>query len=659
VTKKKKSLISVIQLSAYLLMSLLVIAIGSLWVQERINHAQIHTEKIRETSLNNQKDAIKKEIEHVSKYIEHKRDELEKRVKTEVQHRTEEAYQTAQYIYEKNRNNLNLIEIATLIHDALYAASWNEGQGYYFAEDMEGFEQVNRNNPELEGQNIIDLQDSNGKYIVKEILAIARSEKKEGFCSYYWNRPSDPERKVPRISYVKYFKPLDWVIGNGKYIQDEEDKIKHEVIERIENINSSNDRYIFVGTWKGLVLAGPGKGLSMWNISDANGVKIVQELIEKAKNGGGFVSYVTPKFKGQNPEPKISYSTSVPGWNWYVGTGVYIDFIEDEITREQEMLSKSTKEITLQVLMILCFFLLVSYLLIWLFAKKLKNNFDLFVNFFKKSAFQQLTIPPERVSFREFESLAVLANQMVKDRQHAEKAQETSEKRFRQILENISDVYFETRLDGVISYCSPSCLNLSGYSQEELIGSNANILYNDPKDRKLFLTTLQKEGKVRGLELLFKNKNGDLRDVSLNAELAFDENGKPEKINGTIRDVTSTNTEKEQLNRSKKMEAIGLMAGGVAHDLNNILSGIIGYPELLLQTLPKDDALRKPIEAIHESGKRAATVVADLLTVARGAASIREVHNLNTLIEGHVGSLECEHGVFPASLPSLSALDTV
>ncbi len=108
----------------------------------------------------------------------------------------------------------------------------------------------------------------------------------------------------------------------------------------------------------------------------------------------------------------------------------------------------------------------------------------------------------------------------------------------------------------------------------------------------------------------------------------------------TYFDVTELKNTQDQLSRAQKMEAIGMMAGGVAHDLNNILSGIVSYPELLLLQLPEDSSLRKPLEEILDSGKRAATVVADLLTVARGAASTREPHDLNTLIHEYLHSPE-------------------
>ena len=97
-----------------------------------------------------------------------------------------------------------------------------------------------------------------------------------------------------------------------------------------------------------------------------------------------------------------------------------------------------------------------------------------------------------------------------------------------------------------------------------------------------------------------------------------------------------------QLVRHQKMESLGLMAGGVAHDLNNILSGIISYPELILLDLPENSTLRKPIQEIQKSGLRAAAVVADLLTMARGVASHHEIVCVNDLIRTYISSPEYE-----------------
>lgn len=102
--------------------------------------------------------------------------------------------------------------------------------------------------------------------------------------------------------------------------------------------------------------------------------------------------------------------------------------------------------------------------------------------------------------------------------------------------------------------------------------------------------------------------------------------------------------EKEQLqiqvHRAKKMEALGLLASGVAHDLNNILSGSVGYSDLVMRKMSQDDSLYQYFQEIRESGRRAAEVVADLLTVSRDAAADRQVTNLNDIVSEYMTSAE-------------------
>jgi len=98
--------------------------------------------------------------------------------------------------------------------------------------------------------------------------------------------------------------------------------------------------------------------------------------------------------------------------------------------------------------------------------------------------------------------------------------------------------------------------------------------------------------------------------------------------------VETANQLSQQLQRAQKMEALGTLAGGVAHDLNNILSGIVSYPDLILNSMPENHKLRPAIEVIQQSGEKAAAIVQDLLTLARRGVSTSEVIDIREILHG-------------------------
>lgn len=98
-----------------------------------------------------------------------------------------------------------------------------------------------------------------------------------------------------------------------------------------------------------------------------------------------------------------------------------------------------------------------------------------------------------------------------------------------------------------------------------------------------------------------------------------------------------------RVHKAERMEAIALMSGGVAHDLNNILSGIINYPDIIQQKIPEESNVRPYLEAIRKAGHRASKVVSDMLTMARGITAPKESANLNVLISTYLASPAYEH----------------
>ncbi len=218
-----------------------------------------------------------------------------------------------------------------------------------------------------------------------------------------------------------------------------------------------------------------------------------------------------------------------------------------------------------------------------------------------------------------------------------------SDLKHRQIFENILDVYFETNLDGAILEVSPSVEQISLYTQDELKGESLFNIYKDMSQKDECIKLLLEFGFLKDQEIQLLNKNGDTHYCSVNAKLLSDDKGSPDRIIGIFRDISEQKAleiEKkelaERLDRSRKMEALGLLAGGVAHDLNNILSGIVTYPELLAMDLEEEDPLKKSLGIIHSSGLRATEIVQDLLTLSRRGVVTKDLLNLHELITNYL-----------------------
>ena len=300
--------------------------------------------------------------------------------------------------------------------------------------------------------------------------------------------------------------------------------------------------------------------------------------------------------------------------------------------------------------------LLVSLLIARRMSEPLDSMADQALEISQKPS--NLFLREKEIRYIEFRKLAQAFNQVLKNlleaqeelKKSAKKELDASEERYRRTLEAAPDAISMTRLaDGRYLEVNEAFCRNTGYSREEVLNRTPFDLnqYVNVADRDRLIEILKQKGEVNGAEVRYRRKNGTISDNIFSARIIrLDEE---DCLVAVVSDITERiRAEKEkarlekQLRQSQKMEAIGTLAGGVAHDLNNILSGLVSYPELLLMEISQDSPLKKPILTIQKSGERAAAIVQDLLTLARRGVTTTEVMNLNHIIFEYMDSPEYE-----------------
>lgn len=255
-----------------------------------------------------------------------------------------------------------------------------------------------------------------------------------------------------------------------------------------------------------------------------------------------------------------------------------------------------------------------------------------------------------KTSFVELQRTAKTFHAM-KDAVIAYKTQLKKEEQIhRTITETANEAILMINENDIIAFWNAAAEQIFGYTANEALGKNIYDLKPFSKSSSIqnpnLNDVLRKGSKTHSPQIteLYINDRKDqpyFVEVSIvNIELE----GQQHTIS-VIHDISKRKKLEDdridtlkQLQQAQKMEALGLMAGGVAHDLNNVLSGIVTYPDLILLDLPKESPLRPAITMIRDSGKEAASIVDDLLTLARRGVPNFEPINLNHIIEDYLGS---------------------
>lgn len=232
-------------------------------------------------------------------------------------------------------------------------------------------------------------------------------------------------------------------------------------------------------------------------------------------------------------------------------------------------------------------------------------------------------------------------------RKRAEELLQEGEELFRTSMERAPDGVYMSDFEGNFLYGNEKAEEIIGYRREELVGRNFldfNILAEDSADKAVELLEANREGKSTGpseLELIRKDGRHILVEISTTV---LQRKGK-KNVLAFVRDITARRRIEEEkrrleerLQRGEKMEALGALTGGVAHDLNNVLGVLTGYSELLLEQIPEGNQSRIYVDKILQSAEKGAAIIEDLLNLARRGVISSDVINLNDVVSGFLKS---------------------
>ena len=236
----------------------------------------------------------------------------------------------------------------------------------------------------------------------------------------------------------------------------------------------------------------------------------------------------------------------------------------------------------------------------------------------------------------------------VLERRSVEEALRASEQSYRELFNSIKDLVYTQDLQGRFLSLNPSLASILGYEPEELMGTKASQLM-EPKFRELFETEylgkLKRVGNHQGTTK-YLAKNGEAKYLEYNSSLVTNEEGK-QYITGIGRDVTERIKAQKQMEglqkqllQTQKMEAVGTLAGGIAHNFNNILSIIVGNAEFALEEGAHGRTNLREIENVLEASDRAKSLVRQILSFSRGDQAQLKLMDLNKVVVPAINLLQ-------------------
>jgi methyl-accepting chemotaxis protein len=608
-------------------------------------------EKFKQNAYETKEEELKNYVSLAVKTIEsyHARTAPEK-IKEEVQKylkdQTEFVLSIMEGEYKKYKGKVSDAELKEIIKTVVESSRYGES-GYFWINDFDANIIMHPIKPSLNGKDMSESKDENGKRIFFEFASVAKASG-SGFVDYVWPKPGF-EKPQSKVSYVKVFEPFNWVIGTGEYVDNVTDKLKEEALRAIGEMKYGKSGYYWINDSNHVVVLHPTNpslnGKSMYDLKDAKGTYLYREIVKaaNAKAEGGLVKYFWDKpDKKNDPKEKFSYVQKFGPWDWIVGTGVYIDDIEDKIMQMHDETEAQIEAVIIRNCIIIFIIMIVlAFLMAYLSNKSifapLSKFQDGLLGFFKYLNKEQPDVDNLDDSANdEIGTMAKIINQNLVKTKSLIRQDDELIKDVTRVVEEIEKGYLHNRVEKKTE--NESLQKLQSKLNEMLDNLETNI----GKDTNIILDSLSKYGQL--------DFTDNIKDAKGKVEIAINDLAniindmlRENKQNGLTLDASSDVLLKnvDILNRNSTSTAASLeetaaaleeITAAIVNNTNSI-SVMASYSEELVQSINVGKALAESTVVAMDEINTQTEAIADAIVLIDQIAFQTNILSLNAAVE--------------------------
>ncbi len=365
-------------------------------------------------------------------------------------------------------------------------------------------------------------------------------------------------------------------------------------------------------------------GTNQWELTDNAGKKFIQEWRNQVQlSGSGFVNYYWTHNNEDRIVEKLSYVKAFEPWKWMISSNFILEEIDSQLKVHKQFLVKRV----IRDLVLVGILVVVLFVALWFSAKKLsskiKKSVVEFETFFQKASSQSGQIDLNNVSFNDFKSLGLMANQMIDVRLQVEQAYLEEKIFFEKLFENSPEAIIMTDPDGNVMQVNKEFEKLFGYKREDLLGDDVERLISPPdiyhESRLMFYRLI--EGENAGYQSIRKNKSGAVLYVFVL--------GAPIVVEGALmavfliyRDITDIKiNERNLIDAKEKAEEASRLKdaflSNLSHEIRTPMNAILGFSSLLKVPSIGVEERNEYIHLISRSGNQLLRLIEDMIDISK------------------------------------------